>query len=293
MLHFETSAKCKTRGKGKNKLPVTSLFFWLFHPPIPTNIDWQWWCQKDQWKNNPLTRKLSPFWQPETPTAALKTQEITTARTWITFNNARLRAAKKKIWCPNTAARKNRGKTVVQKNSKVTFHIITSLWVVFFLSTLNFKKLVNQAFPHLTWKQSKKFLNISSVFLLFLEHLEINEELSLTASSKNCMTAILFQTIIPESHQNNASSINQFIGVWRSCSECGKSQNNGLIPSALFFLLPSSHDLCLSHALCKMPHLPCSARKAPFMQATTDVVCLSSVFFFDSIKDRHLSKTDT
>ena len=82
---------------------------------------------------------------------------------------------------------------------------------MFFLSTVNFKKLVNQAFPHLSWKHSKKFLNISSVFLLFLEHLEINEELSLTASSKNRTTAILFQTIIQESHQNNASSINQLV----------------------------------------------------------------------------------
>ena len=65
------------------------------------------------------------------------------------LNNVRLRVAKIRFaqWkfslCPNTAARKKRGKgkPVVQTNSKATFHIITSLWVVFGLSTPNFKNV--------------------------------------------------------------------------------------------------------------------------------------------------------
>ena len=40
--------------KRRNKAPVTSPLFWLFHPPSRTNIDWRWWCQKDQSKHDPL-----------------------------------------------------------------------------------------------------------------------------------------------------------------------------------------------------------------------------------------------
>ena len=58
-------------------------------------------------------------------------------------------------------------------------------------------------------------LNISFVFPLFMEHLELNEELSLTASSKHeCMTAILFQANTPEFRQNVVSSVDQLL-------ECG------------------------------------------------------------------------
>ena len=57
--------------------------------------------------------------------------------------------------------------------------------------------------------------NSSFVFPLFTEHLELNEELSLTASSKHdCMTAILFQTNTPEFRQNSVSSVDQLL-------ECG------------------------------------------------------------------------
>jgi len=63
-------------------------------------------------------------------------------------------------------------------------YVIMSLRVVFGLSTLYFKKLVNQAFSKPSWKQSKNILplainnlNNSFVFPLCLEHLEINEEL--------------------------------------------------------------------------------------------------------------------
>ena len=48
-------------------------------------------------------------------------------------------------------------------------------------------------------------------------------------------------------------SISVGIGEWRS-------QNNGLVTGALFFLLPSSRTLC------KMPRSPCLAHKAPVMQ---------------------------
>lgn len=43
-----------------------------------------------------------------------------------------------------------------------------------------------------------------------MEHLELNEGLSLKVSSKNdCMTAILFQTNTPEFRQNRVSSVDQ------------------------------------------------------------------------------------
>ena len=48
---LETSAnsKCETRGKEKNKAPVTGPLFWLFRPPTPTAL--RRWCQKDQSKH--------------------------------------------------------------------------------------------------------------------------------------------------------------------------------------------------------------------------------------------------
>ena len=36
--------------------PVTSPLFWLFRPPMPTSINWQLWCQKDQAKQDPLLK---------------------------------------------------------------------------------------------------------------------------------------------------------------------------------------------------------------------------------------------
>ena len=49
------------------------------------------------------------------------------------------------------------------------FHIVMSLWVVFGLSTLNFKKLVNQAFSKPSWKQSKNiFPLISNICFSFI-----------------------------------------------------------------------------------------------------------------------------
>ena len=42
-------------------------------------------------------------------------------------------------------------------NSKVTFHIVTSLWV-------NFKNLVNQALSKPSWKQSKNICPLTALF---------------------------------------------------------------------------------------------------------------------------------
>ena len=41
-------------GRRKNKALVTSPLLWLFRSPAPTNIDWRQWCQKDQWKHDPI-----------------------------------------------------------------------------------------------------------------------------------------------------------------------------------------------------------------------------------------------
>ena len=60
--------------------------------------------------------------------------------------------------------------------------------------------------------------------------------------------------------------------MWRSSSEHGKSQNNGLVTDTLFYSPPpvsalcSSHSLRSSHASCKMPCSPCLAHKTIVMQ---------------------------
>ena len=63
--HIERSAKraqYARRGEEKNRAPVTSPFFWLlFRPPTP--------MLKGPSKTRSITRKLSPFWLSETPTA--------------------------------------------------------------------------------------------------------------------------------------------------------------------------------------------------------------------------------
>ena len=121
MWHFAWSVRWGEKKKIKCLLPGP--LFWLFHPSTPTNIDWWQWCQKDQWKHDSLLENchLSAYqkhWQQHKP------KQITTTRAWITFNNVRVSAAKIRFaqsnfsLCPNTAARKSSGKTIVQRNSK-------------------------------------------------------------------------------------------------------------------------------------------------------------------------------
>ena len=58
-----------------------------------------------------------------------------------------------------------------------------------------------------------------------------------------------------------------------SCSERGRSQNNGLVTDTLFFspslvsALCLSHSVCSSHALCKMLFSTYLAHKTPVMQS--------------------------
>ena len=71
--------KRKVQDEEKIVVPVISPLFWLFHPPMPTNIDWCWWCQKDQRKHIPLLQNCyhsgyQKHWQQHKP------QEITTTR---------------------------------------------------------------------------------------------------------------------------------------------------------------------------------------------------------------------
>ena len=106
-----------------------------------------------------------------------------------------------------------------------------------------------------------------------MEHLELNEELSLTASSKKWLHDSHF---VPDKHTRISPEqcvISwPIIGVWHSCREQGKSQNNGLVTDTLFFSPPlasalcSSHSSRSSHASCKMPCSPCLAYKTLVMQ---------------------------
>ena len=104
--------------------------------------------------------------------------------------------------------------------------IITSLWVVFGLSILNFKKLVNQpGFCQIPVGSNPRTsfllinLNISFALPSFLEHLEINEH-----------------------HRHDNMTVWWPFCSRRSSSERGKYQNNGLVTGALFFSSPLVKD---------------------------------------------------
>ena len=81
-------------------------------------------------------------------------------------------------------------------------------------------------------KQSK---NIFKHFFCFSFISETRRKSSRTASSKEheCATVILFQT-----NMLKQRVINQPNGTQRSCSERGRSQNNGKVTGALFFSSP-------------------------------------------------------
>ena len=78
--------------------------------------------------------------------------------------------------CPNTAARKKERKPIVQTNSKVTLHIITSLWVVSVdLSTLS----TSLTFSKLSYgKNDRKIPKISPSNLYLKFALEYTEKQS-------------------------------------------------------------------------------------------------------------------
>jgi len=78
-----------------------------------------------------------------------KPQEITTTRPWITFKTQYGKSfslSQSYVYVQTQRRERKEGKPVIQTNSKVMFHIIMSLWVVFGLSALDFKKLINQSF---------------------------------------------------------------------------------------------------------------------------------------------------
>ena len=104
----------------------------------------------------------------------------------------------------------------------ISLLMVRPLWVVFGLSTLNFKKWVNQG----SCKQSKN--GVSNKFKQFFWFsfisgtFENNRKASRTASSKEheCGTVILFQANMPEQRVIN---FNWWpVGTQRSCSGRGK-----------------------------------------------------------------------
>ena len=150
-------------------------------------------------KTRSIVKKLSPFWLPETPITAKNTGNKCEGK--ITFNNIRLSAAKvrlarSKFSYVQTQQRESKeGKHVVQTNSKVT-----SLWVMFGLSKLNSKKLVNQAFSQPSWTQSKNIFKHFFCFSFISGTFGNKRKASRTALSKEheCMTVILFRRNMPE-----------------------------------------------------------------------------------------------
>ena len=82
------------------------------------------------------------------------------------------------------------------------------------VTTLNLKKLINQPFPKPIWKQSKDIFPNFKHFFCFTFSSGNKRRASRTSSSEqqDCVTAILFQTNMPESRQNKGSSITQLEG---------------------------------------------------------------------------------
>ena len=126
-------------GRRKNKAPVTSPLFWLLYSLMPTDIDWQQRCQKDQSKHDPLLEncRLSGC---QKHRQEHKLQEMTTTRAWNTFKTQysknKICLVKVKFRSKHSSGKEKRESLLLKKNSKVMFHIIISLCVVFGLSTL-------------------------------------------------------------------------------------------------------------------------------------------------------------
>ena len=143
MQHFAQSLKqvwsmSLGRRKIKRLLPVHHLAL------LPTYAHKYWLTavmSKGPIKPQSIVQKLSPSWLPETLITTWNTGNKCEGK--ITFNNVRLSAARVRLARSEQTQWRERkeGKCVVQTNSKVT-----SLWDMFGLSTLNLKKLVNQAF---------------------------------------------------------------------------------------------------------------------------------------------------
>ena len=95
-----------------------------------------------------------------------------------------------------TQRRKGKGgKRFVQTNS-----IVTSLWAVFGLSTLNLKMLVNQVGSNqgtsfLLSNKSKHYFCFS-----FISGTFGNKRKAASSKEHECVTAILFRTIMPAKH---------------------------------------------------------------------------------------------
>ena len=117
---------------------------------------------------------------------------------------------------------------------------------------------------------------MSFLFPLLLKHLEQNEEFLEQHCQKNTTACMMpgHQTNMPESRQNNASSITQhwkatFIQwTWEEPGQWTGNRN-------FIFLLCLCHDSCSSCVLHKMPHSPCLAHKLLVLQATFGLSWLS------------------
>ena len=71
-MAFGRSVKLETMGGAKNKAPVASPLFWLFRPRLRPQILTDGGHVRrtnEELKTRSITRKLSPFWLSETPTA--------------------------------------------------------------------------------------------------------------------------------------------------------------------------------------------------------------------------------
>ena len=271
-------------GRRKNKAPVTSPLFWLLHSLMPTDIDWQQQCQKDQSKHDPLLENChlsggQKHWQEH------KLQEMTTTRAWNTFKTQysknKICLVKVKFRSKHSSGKEKRESLLLKKNSKVMFHIIISLYVVFGLSTLISKSQWVRLFPNPDGSNPRISFLLSNKFKYFFSFSFISETFgtkwkdSQTASSKehDCMMPGC-QTNMPESRQNNAASINQYwkamfmLWTWEEPDQWTGNRR-------FIFLLCLSRDSCSSCVLRKMQHSSCLAHKAPVLQATFGLSWLS------------------
>ena len=242
---------------------------------MPTDIDWQQWCQKNQSKHDPLLENChlsggQKHWQQH------KLQEMTTTRAWNTFKTQysknKICLVKVKFRSKHISGKEKRESLLFKKKFRgyvSHYHeLMRCVWPV----NTNFKKLVNQAFSNPEGRNLRTSFLLSKKFKYFLSFSFISETFgtnwkdSQTASSKehDCMMPG-HQTNMPESRQNNALSVNQYwkatfmLWTWEELDQWTGNRS-------FIFLLPLSRNSCLSCVLHKMQYSPCLAHKAPVLQ---------------------------
>ena len=141
-------AKRKTRGGEKNKAPLASLLFWLFHPRLRSQILVK--RTNEKLKTRSINRQQH------------KPQEITTVRTWTNFNNVRLSTAKIRYICYSLGGpywEKLCPRSWVPRAQFLPIQTNLGRWITFLFFFLlrfkSFRKVLLQPPTYLCWRRAR------------------------------------------------------------------------------------------------------------------------------------------